>query len=51
MMRKIAAELACNIRKKFRLEIKCIWDRLIESAIITTQVVGTVFHTKHITYL
>ena len=50
MMRKIAAELACNIRKKFRLESKCIWDRLIESATITTQVVGIVFHTKHITY-
>ena len=50
MMRRIAAESACNIRKRFRLESSCIWDRLIESATITTQVVGTVFHTKHITY-
>lgn len=50
MMRNIAVESACNIRKRFELESSCIRDRLIESATLTTQVVGTVFHSKHITY-
>ena len=50
MMRKIAPESACNMRKRFVLERSCIRDRLIESVTISTQVVGTVFYTKHITY-
>lgn len=49
MMRNIAVESACNIRKRFELESSCIRNRLIESAALTTKVVGTVFHTKHIT--
>ena len=43
-------ESTCNIRKGFLLE-GSIRGRLIESATSSSKIIGTVFDTKHITYI